>query len=498
MEEDKNEKTTSVVEQSSIDSAEVEHSGVEESKNTPDVLELNTDSKKEDKPSNKGTIILIVLLILLVLGLGGYICYDKFIAKKPETNNTETKTKEKNGEKNPEEEKTDEESSKVDEKLLTGKTLGDFALYKNNEEEYPCYGEGTEGSFITFSLSCDGLMDLYLFTNDKKCIVEGLGEQFISIIGNEAYLYKDKELLKINANAEIQEKHNIENVQQVFKEFALLVENGVVKLYFYDTMKTLNLGKLDQGYEYEVYPSGYYDKNNVYGEHKPGYYFAFVNRELPDESFDMDDTGQPLNAIEYYYIPETGETGKIKTFVGGYAKPVLYLYPEKDNTKVQVSFEKPGLLTTTYPKFNKVWNVTANKNGDLHDRNGKYYYGLYWEESGSSKVDFTKGFYVTKDNAISFLEEKLTKIGLNDRERNEFIMYWLPILEKNGKNLVYFELTEEREAYNKLKITPKPDSLLRLAIHVKKVDKKVNIKEQDLPTFKRSGFTAIEWGGVVH
>ena len=77
-------------------------------------------------------------------------------------------------------------------------------------------------------------------------------------------------------------------------------------------------------------------------------------------------------------------------------------------------------------------------------------------------------------------------------------MYWLPILEKNGKNLVYFELTESREKYNKLVIDPKPDSLLRVAIHVKKVNKKTNIKEQKLSTFERKGFTAVEWGGVVH
>jgi hypothetical protein len=77
-------------------------------------------------------------------------------------------------------------------------------------------------------------------------------------------------------------------------------------------------------------------------------------------------------------------------------------------------------------------------------------------------------------------------------------MYWLPILEKNGQNLVYFELTEERNAYNKININPVPDSLLRLAIHVKKVDKKVNIKEEKLTTFTRQGFTAVEWGGVNH
>jgi hypothetical protein len=74
----------------------------------------------------------------------------------------------------------------------------------------------------------------------------------------------------------------------------------------------------------------------------------------------------------------------------------------------------------------------------------------------------------------------------------------IPILERNEKNLVYFELTESRENYNKLIINPKPDSLLRIAIHIKKVDKKQNIKKQNLPTFERKGFTAVEWGGVIH
>ena len=77
-------------------------------------------------------------------------------------------------------------------------------------------------------------------------------------------------------------------------------------------------------------------------------------------------------------------------------------------------------------------------------------------------------------------------------------MYWLPVLEKNEKSLVYFELTSSRENYNKLIINPKPDSLLRMAIHIKKVDKKMDIKEQKLTSFKRKGFTAVEWGGVIH
>ena len=55
-----------------------------------------------------------------------------------------------------------------------------------------------------------------------------------------------------------------------------------------------------------------------------------------------------------------------------------------------------------------------------------------------------------------------------------------------------------REANNKLIIEPKPDSLLRVLIHIKKVNKKVNMKEQVLPTFERVGFVAVEWGGTIH
>ena len=178
-------------------------------------------------------------------------------------------------------------------------------------------------------------------------------------------------------------------------------------------------------------------------------------------------------------------------------KPILYLYPTID-IDVTVKLDKPNLLLTTYPKYNVGWNVHVLKNGSIYDKDNNYYYALYWDENNINKVDFSTGFYVTKDDAIEFLEEKLSYIGLNDRERNEFIIYWLPKLEDNKKSLVYFELTEERELNNKLYIEPKPNSLLRVNMHIKKVNKKVNIKEQELSKFNRYGFVAVEWGGTIH
>lgn len=178
-------------------------------------------------------------------------------------------------------------------------------------------------------------------------------------------------------------------------------------------------------------------------------------------------------------------------------KPVLYLYPEEE-ANIKVDFANESLLTTTYPKFNKSWEVKAFTNGDLYDNNGNYYYALYWEELLINKKSFDTGFYVSGDIAIKFLEEKLSVIGLNLRERNEFIMYWLPILEKNKHSLVYFELTEERQSFNELLIEPKPDSLLRVNMHVKKINKKRDIPEQKLESFDRKGFVAVEWGGTIY
>ena len=178
-------------------------------------------------------------------------------------------------------------------------------------------------------------------------------------------------------------------------------------------------------------------------------------------------------------------------------KPVLYLYPETEMS-VEVKFSKPELLTTTYPKYVDSWNVKVLPSGDMYDQNGKYYYALYWEELSTNKFNFNEGFYVKKDNAIDFLEEKLSILGLNDKEINEFIMYWLPILEQNKKSLVYFETTESLQKENELIINPKPDSLLRIRMHVKKVNHKIEIKEQELSHFERKGFTAVEWGGIIY
>ena len=223
------------------------------------------------------------------------------------------------------------------------------------------------------------------------------------------------------------------------------------------------------------------------------YYVTFDNvrtPEMPPEQYGM--------GVEYYYIPDTGESGRIDNVeIGAFEKPVLYLYPTAP-TEVTVTFAHPELLTTVYPEYRDGWRMFVQNDGTMTEiGKTREYYALYWEERPTEPYEFTEGFYVDK-NYPEFLEEKLSELGLTDREANEFIMYWLPVLEKNGRNLVAFETTESREYANKLQITPMPDSLLRISIHIKKVDSDPGLPEQKLPIFKRIGFAAVEWGGRVH
>ena len=179
-------------------------------------------------------------------------------------------------------------------------------------------------------------------------------------------------------------------------------------------------------------------------------------------------------------------------------KPIVYFYPE-DEMDLTVKYVNEEKLLTTYPKYKNGWNIHLNKDGTfVADDSGREYYALYFDELPNYKCEFNEGFYVTKDNAISLLEEKMDYIGYTNREVDEFMMYWLPILENNGRSIVYFEQTEERNIECPLEFSINPDTLIRTIIHIKKVEEEVNIPEQQLNHYDRNGFTVTEWGGIEH
>jgi hypothetical protein len=174
-------------------------------------------------------------------------------------------------------------------------------------------------------------------------------------------------------------------------------------------------------------------------------------------------------------------------------KPVIYFYPEKE-TKVKVKLDFDGKLTCTYPAYNDGWEVTAYPDGTLRDASGKIYSYLYWEGENENVWDMSRGFCVKGSDTAAFLETALEKLGLNRREANEFIIYWLPLMQDNPYNIISFQGNSYTDIAE-LTVDPDPDTLIRVFMAWQSSDTYVDIEPQELTAPKREGFTVVEWGG---
>lgn len=184
------------------------------------------------------------------------------------------------------------------------------------------------------------------------------------------------------------------------------------------------------------------------------------------------------------------------TYSGQADKPIIYLYPTKDS-EVNVVLGNPDKITCSYPKYDTNWNVYAEPNGNLKELGtNKNLYALYYECKNTYDYKMQDdGFVVKGEDTASFLEEKLAILGLTDREKEEFIIYWLPKLEKNSYNYIRFATSDEINKNMPLEINPNPDTIIRVMMTYKGLDNPIKIKEQELNTPERTGFVAVEWGG---
>lgn len=178
------------------------------------------------------------------------------------------------------------------------------------------------------------------------------------------------------------------------------------------------------------------------------------------------------------------------------AKPVIYLYPEKPQI-VRVNIEYKGEFICTYPAMGENgWEVVAYPDGTIKDiETGRKYYCLFWEGRDKLKIDIDSGFIVPGEQTAEFLEEKLQEIGLNEMEANEFIIYWLPKMVGNKYNLIHFA-TDEYDKLVPLKVDPRPDTIIRVLMLYKAVNRPFDIVPQTFEHKEREGFTLVEWGGT--
>lgn len=180
-------------------------------------------------------------------------------------------------------------------------------------------------------------------------------------------------------------------------------------------------------------------------------------------------------------------------------KPVIYVYPEK-KTAVRVTVRPNGQFSAQYPATTEgTWNMIATPDGMLFDpKTEKRYSYLFWEalNPGQLELDPARSTRVRAEDAEQFLDDSARKFGLNDRERTDFVSYWIPALLRNPVSLVQFLDAGECDRYAKLEVEPKPDAELRLFMIFRRAQAGENAGSPTMPELRRGKYTVVEWGGA--
>jgi hypothetical protein len=179
----------------------------------------------------------------------------------------------------------------------------------------------------------------------------------------------------------------------------------------------------------------------------------------------------------------------------GCAKPVIYLYPAKDQL-VSVKVGADVKLSEPLYDVKKGWLAYAKTNGQLQVNNQRYN-SLFWEGLGYGAYPaVTEGTAVKQQDALQTIRWQLAQQGLNSYEIADFVDYWQDKLpNKPYIRLTWFN-TVQMNQLAPLSISPKPDTLIRVFLDAEGYNEPIDLPAQDLKPVMRLGFTVVEWGGL--
>ena len=180
-------------------------------------------------------------------------------------------------------------------------------------------------------------------------------------------------------------------------------------------------------------------------------------------------------------------------------KPVIYVYDDL-NREVDITLKKSNNtdIDLEYPVSDKgTWHIKASSNGNINYNERNYNY-LYWEDNENISFYRQRGYCVKGEDTAEFLEYALEDLGLNQKEIDDFITYWLPEMVNNKYNIIEFNPEEYRQMY-KLSSSPKADNIITVFMVYTPSDVYIDLEPQHLGAFndwERNGLTIVEWGGA--
>lgn len=88
--------------------------------------------------------------------------------------------------------------------------------------------------------------------------------------------------------------------------------------------------------------------------------------------------------------------------------------------------------------------------------------------------------------------------GFNDRETRDFLDFWIPLLTDAPNYQIFLQYTEMVNQVIKLRISPRPEKVLRLHYVIVQAEDNIVLLQSGIPAVERHGFCVTECGVVLN
>lgn len=174
-------------------------------------------------------------------------------------------------------------------------------------------------------------------------------------------------------------------------------------------------------------------------------------------------------------------------------KPNIYIYPtERIHLDIQLIFPNGGKIIESTPNYENGWEIEVLPSGFI---NNQYDY-LFYEAQIPELMQREYGWKINGIDLSSFFMNNLKSLLFAKEEIDDFIEYWIPLLDTTKTYVIYPQFNEELKKIIQLKFSIVPDNLIRVFYLIEESNENINIKTPQIPSFKREGFTVLEWGVI--
>ncbi|OGG27336.1 hypothetical protein A2960_00005 [Candidatus Gottesmanbacteria bacterium RIFCSPLOWO2_01_FULL_39_12b] len=178
----------------------------------------------------------------------------------------------------------------------------------------------------------------------------------------------------------------------------------------------------------------------------------------------------------------------------------LYLYPQK-TSNIRIKPIVSGQIQYEWPKLTgNLWQVVAFPDGELISKENISFDKIEYSYTTSLVRSPEKGLIAKAAQLESVLSSYASKVGLNEREANDFISFWIKELNK-VPSPYYFISHYDKETASKIMsfdINPRPDTFIQVVMYFKPLNNPISVSPPVFnPVPLRSGFVAVDWSGKI-